>query len=77
MLDNEHGVLNSAQHGFQRNRSTVTNLIVTENHLGTAVHSHELLDIISFDFSLAFNRVPHNLLLAELSKRGESRAALR
>ena len=77
ILVNEHGALNSAQHGFQRNQSPVTNLIVTENHLGTAFNLREPLDIISFDFSHAFNKVPHNLSLAELSKRNVSRAALR
>ena len=52
----EHGALNSAQHGFQRNRFTVTNLIDTENHLRTAVNSREPLDNISFDFSRAFKK---------------------
>ena len=73
MLVNKHGALK----GFQRKRSTVTNLIVTENHLRTAANAHEPLDIISFDFSRTFDRAPHNLLLAELSKRGVSGAALR
>ena len=44
MLVHEHGTLNSAQHGFQRYRSTAADLIATENHFGRAVNSREPLN---------------------------------
>ena len=74
-LVNEHRAMNSAQHAFTSNRSTITNLI-TERHLAGAASSRESMDVISFDFSRAFDRVPHNKLLAVLSNRDVSGRAL-
>ena len=68
--------MNSAQHRFTNNRFTITNLLITEKHLAEASNSRESMDSISFDFSRAFDRVPHNKLLAVLSDRGVSGKAL-
>ena len=73
---NERGGLNKAQHGFVNCRSTITNLLVTEHIVADAINAHQALDIISFDFSRAFDRVPHNLLLQELTRRGVTGKAL-
>ena len=35
-------------------RSTITNLLVTEHIVANAINAHQALDIISFDFSRAF-----------------------
>ena len=75
-LVNEHSAMNSTQHGFTNNQSTITNLLILERHLAEAANSCESMDVISFDFSRAFDRVPHNILLAVLSNRGVSGRAL-
>ena len=75
-LVNEHSAMNSAQHGFINNRSTIKNLLITKRHLTEAANSRESMDVISFDFSRAFNRIPYNKLLAALSNRGVSGRAL-
>ena len=75
-LVNEHGAMNSTQHGFTHNQSTITNLLITERHLTEAANSRESMDVISLDYSLAFDRVPHNKLLAVFSNRGVSGRAL-
>ena len=64
------------QHGFFNERSTVTNLLCAESIIADAINSEEPYDIISFDFSHAFDRVPHHLLLQDLADRGISGKAL-
>ena len=64
------------QHGFFNGRSTVTNLLCAENITADAINSKEPYDIISFDFSRAFDPVPHHLLLQDLADRGISGKAL-
>ena len=54
-LVNKHSAMNSAQHSFMNKRSTITNLLITERHLAEAVNSRESMDVISFDFSRAFD----------------------
>ena len=64
--------MNSAQHDFKNNLSTINNLLITEEHLTEAANSRESMNAISFDISRAFERVSHNKLLAVLSNRGVS-----
>ena len=73
---NERSAMNSAQRGFANNQSTITNLLITQRHLAETANSRESMDVISFDFSQAFDRVLHNKLLAVLSYRGISGRAL-
>lgn len=58
------------QHGFFRGRSTVTNLLVYETHLLNALENREQVDAIYTDFSKAFDKVNHNLLLHKLNNLG-------
>jgi hypothetical protein len=64
------GGLSKVQHGFSAKRSTMTNLLVTENIIADALNNHQPLDIVSVDFSRAVDKVPHDKLLQELAKRG-------
>lgn len=60
------------QHGFVKKRSTVTNLIGHTEGLQKSVGSKGQKDAIYFDFSSAFDKVPHNRLLAKLYSLGIS-----
>ncbi len=61
------------QHGFTSQRSTITNLLVTENIVAEAQNNHQSLDVKAFDFSKAFDKIPHYLLLQERAARGIAR----
>ena len=61
---------NTNQHGFTKGRSTVTNLICALN-IWTEALSHNIpVDIIYLDFEKAFDKVPHQRLLNQLSSYG-------
>ena len=66
----------TVQHGFTHGRSTISNLLCAENELANAHNSKESYEIITFDFSRAFDRVPHHLLLNELAAHGITGSAL-
>lgn len=60
----------SEQHGFQRGKSTVTNLVILEGVVMNALNEGAQVDCIYLDFSKAFDRVNHQLLLAKLQGYG-------
>ena len=55
------------QHGFVAGRDCSTNLMSLLHEAYHAVDIQEQLDVIYTDFSKAFDRVNHNLLLYKLS----------
>ena len=58
------------QHGFTISKSTITNLLEALNIWSEAL-SHGLpVDIVYLDFEKAFDKVPHERLLLQLSKYG-------
>lgn len=73
-----HGALYTAaqpfiseyQHGFVKKRSTTTNLMTFTNFVSNAFRNKAQVDAIYFDFSKAFDRVPHDLAVAKLSHLG-------
>jgi hypothetical protein len=60
----------SLQHGFTKKRSTTTNLLMTEKIINEALNSGSPVDVITVDFSRAFDKISHELLLRVLQKRG-------
>ena len=60
------------QHGFRPRRSTESQLLVVYHDLLNTIASGKEIDAIYLDLSKAFDRVPHRLLLAKLSKYGIS-----
>lgn len=58
------------QHGFLRSRSTTTNLATFVEKLVVALDAGSQVDVIYTDFSKAFDRVPHKLLISKLSSYG-------
>lgn len=62
--------LSNSQHGFVSSRSTCTNLVTFTETLVDAIDSGKQVDVIYTDFSRAFDRVPHNILLYKLNAYG-------
>lgn len=65
------------QHGFRKGRSTVTNLVLLQNYIISAFSQHDQVDCILLDFSKAFDRVNHKLLLSKLEGYGITGPLLR
>lgn len=64
------------QHGFVEGRSTVTNLFCITQYLSEAVDSNLQVDVIYTDFSRAFDRLDHHILLKKLETVGLNRPLL-
>ena len=67
----EHNnILYSKQHGFRRNHSRETQLLLTIEDLGKNLDEGYEVDLQIFDFSKAFDKVPHQRLLSKLNYYG-------
>ena len=64
------------QHGFLRERCTVTQLLEVYHNILNFVASEKEVDIIYLDLSKAFDKVSHNLLLQKLNNYGISGSLL-
>lgn len=62
--------LSTSQHGFVSGRSTNTNLALFTENLREAMDSHKQIDVIYTDFSKAFDKVSHRILLQKLKDHG-------
>lgn len=58
------------QHGFMRGRSTTTNLLVFQEFVMAAFADSSQVDCIYLDFSKAFDKISHGLLIAKLEGYG-------
>ena len=68
-LDKFH-ILDTAQHGFRKRRSCVTQLIDTLSDYADCLKKSEQIDAILLDFSKAFDKVDHEGLLMKLDHLG-------
>ncbi len=68
--------ISSNQHGFIGGRSTTSNLFIYVNYLLEALNNGQAVHTIYTDFSKAFDRVDHNILLDKLSNYGIQGRAL-
>lgn len=62
--------IHDSQHGFLRGRSTITNLLLLQEFVMSSFDSSCQVDCIYLDFSKAFDRVHHKLLIAKLAGYG-------
>ena len=62
-----HGILCEEQHGFQTGESCDSQLIITINDFANCLNENKQIDTIFFDFSKAFDKVPHQRLFNKLS----------
>ncbi|CAH8853913.1 unnamed protein product [Trichobilharzia szidati] len=66
----EHELINPSQHGFLKKRSCVTCHIDFFNEVTRSRDNRELVIVLYFDITKAFDRVPHNLLVSRLCSLG-------
>lgn len=59
--------ISNFQHGFLPGRSTVSNLMVFSNFIFNSIQAGNQVDVIYTDFSKAFDKVSHTLLIEKLN----------
>ena len=65
-----HNILTSVQHGFRGGHSCESQLLITMDDLLRRNDKKEQIDMIILDFSKAFDKVSHKLLLLKLKGMG-------
>lgn len=63
-------LITNNQHGFFKKRSTITNLLAYTDNLQQCLEDGGQVDVIFTDFSKAFDKVNHELLLQKLDSLG-------
>ena len=66
----DNNILNTDQHGFMSNKSTVTNLVEMLNHITAKLDMGSCIDLLCIDFAKAFDSVSHDKLLYKLYAYG-------
>ena len=70
ILDGVEQLLSGKQHGFMKGRSCLSNLLESIDAVNDLLAEGGCADILYFDFSKAFDSVPHHRLLIKLKNFG-------
>lgn len=70
VYDNVKDIISDKQHGFVKSRSTVTNLTCLTQHVSEVLDEGGQVDVIYTDFSKAFDRIDHGIILSKLGAAG-------
>lgn len=73
---NMFNIIENCQSGFRKGHSTISALIQVTDDVRAAIDNREMTLLILFDFSKAFDRVHHELLLVKMKQLGFSLSAL-
>ncbi|KAF7241624.1 Monoacylglycerol lipase ABHD2 [Varanus komodoensis] len=76
MLDRE-GRVTATQHGFCKNRSCQTNLVEFYDKVSRWLDGGDAVDVVCLDFSKAFDKVPHDILVEKLRSFGIHQSTVR
>ena len=63
LYDHYHSFFHAAQFGFRKRRSTILQFIIFLQKVYQGIESQHDVDIIFTDYSKAFDRVDHGMLL--------------
>ena len=64
------GMIDESQHGSTRGRSTLSQLIDQQNQILEMIDSGSNAELIYLDFSKAYDKISHSILLLKLEKMG-------
>ena len=62
--------MNDNQHGFRAGGSCLTQLLKHHDHIISLMEQHQNVDVVYLDFSKAFDKVDHNIVLAKAHNMG-------
>ena len=71
-----HNLINETQHGFRKGKSCATNLLLHLEELTKQVDDGNPVDVVYLDLQKAFDKVPHQRLIAKLQAHGITGKAL-
>ena len=63
-------LFNDGQHGFRRGRSCLSQLLEQHQYLINILENKKVADVVHLDFSKAFDKVDHNILLRKMQSLG-------
>eukprot|EP00061_Rhincodon_typus_P007464 g29184.t1 len=70
MHSEANGLISNRQHGFERGRSCLTNLIKFFEKVTKMIDDGKAVDVVYMDFSKAFDKVPHGRLVQKVKSHG-------
>ncbi|KAF2354669.1 Reverse transcriptase domain [Trinorchestia longiramus] len=67
---NDQNLINDTQHGFREKRSCFANLLDVFGEVNRIYDSTKAVDLVYLDFQKAFDKVPHERLMAKVEAHG-------